>query len=298
MKKLKIYSLLLMLIIIFSCSNNSCSNNKNIYSPAPPPPVPVDSTSTEVEVKVKEPKKLRSSAKERGSKIDAVKSSDQDIYPSSSESNTSVIIATTKSENATNKKSESKRSLQKTKRNAVKNPTLTIDDVKIKAGKLVYNMPNEMMEKKTYTIKIRINRDTLDNSIISNLDNPDVSVIKTTKKMEVSIVDPSPISKKSFEIVKSNDDNQLVEDGEYTEWIYNITPLRHGKLNLNIVVSITMDGDKKQVVYFKTLFVKSNPKADFIDFISDNWQWMISTLILPIIIWWWNNRKKKRKYKK
>jgi|GEM_PF-5061914 len=298
MKKLKIYSLLLMLIIIFSCSNNSCSNNKNIYSPAPPPPVPVDSTSTEVEVKVKEPKKLRSSAKERGSKIDAVKSSDQDIYPSSSESNTSVIIATTKSENATNKKSESKRSLQKTKRNAVKNPTLTIDDVKIKAGKLVYNMPNEMMEKKTYTIKIRINRDTLDNSIISNLDNPDVSVIKTTKKMEVSIVDPSPISKKSFEIVKSNDDNQLVEDGEYTEWIYNITPLRHGKLNLNIVVSITMDGDKKQVVYFKTLFVKSNPKADFIDFISDNWQWMISTLILPLIIWWWNNRKKKRKYKK
>ena len=287
-----------MLIIIFSCSNNSCSNNKNIYSPAPPPPVPVDSTSTEVEVKVKEPKKLRSSAKERGSKIDAVKSSDQDIYPSSSESNTSVIIATTKSENATNKKSESKRSLQKTKRNAVKNPTLTIDDVKIKAGKLVYNMPNEMMEKKTYTIKIRINRDTLDNSIISNLDNPDVSVIKTTKKMEVSIVDPSPISKKSFEIVKSNDDNQLVEDGEYTEWIYNITPLRHGKLNLNIVVSITMDGDKKQVVYFKTLFVKSNPKADFIDFISDNWQWMISTLILPLIIWWWNNRKKKRKYKK
>ena len=124
-------------------------------------------------------------------------------------------------------------------------------DVEVKIGTLVYHVPDTMISKKTYIIKIRINRDTSDNKIVENIEPNAVRVpIKTTSKMEVNIVDPSPDNNKSFVIVKSNDDTQLVDNDEYTEWIYGVTPLKGGKLKLNIVVSIIRNGNKKQIVYF------------------------------------------------
>lgn len=171
-----------------------------------------------------------------------------------------------------------------------------VDNIEIKFGSLVYHIPDTMVKKKTYTIRLRINRDTTDKSILVVDDNEKMesTTIKTTSKMEVLIVDPSPPENKSFEIVKSNDDKQIVDDDSYTEWIYSVTPLRSGNLKLNIIISIVRDNNKKQIVYFKDIIVKSNPGADVIDFIKKYWQWMISTLIIPLVVWWWKNRKKKR----
>ncbi len=172
-----------------------------------------------------------------------------------------------------------------------------VDNIEIKFGTLVYYIPDTMIKKKTYTIRLRINRDTTDRSIfvVENVaEKIESTIIKTTSKMEILIVDPSPPENKSFEIVKSNDDKQIVDDDSYTEWIYNITPLRSGNLKLNIIISIVRDNNKKQVVYFKDIRVKSNPGADVIDFIKKYWQWMITTLIIPLVVWWWKNRKKKR----
>jgi len=160
-------------------------------------------------------------------------------------------------------------------------------------GSLVYHIPDTMIKKKTYTLRLRINRDTSDKSILL-IDNGSVStVIKTTSKMEIIIVDPSPPEDKSFEIIKSNDDKQIVDNDSYTEWIYNVTPLKSGNLKLNIIISIIKSGDKKQVVYFKDIRVRSNPSADFFDFIKKYWQWMMTTLVIPLVVWWWRSRKKK-----
>lgn len=177
------------------------------------------------------------------------------------------------------------------KRSIVKKDTIDVD---IKIGTLVYHVPDTMVSKKTYIIKVRINRDTSDNKIIENIDpNIKQSIIKTTPKMEVVIIDPSPDNNKSFIIVKSNDDAQLVDNDEYTEWVYGITPLKNGKLKLNIVVSIIRDGNKKQVVYSDNVYVKSNPTANIVTFIGENWKWIISTIIIPLVIWWWNRKRKK-----
>lgn len=182
------------------------------------------------------------------------------------------------------------------KKSIIKEDTI---DAKIKIGTLVYHIPDTMIAKKTYIIKVRINRDTLDTKIFETFDDKIIqSHIKTTSTMEVAIIDPSPDNDKSFNIVKSNDDDQLVDNDEYTEWVYGITPLKNGKLKLNIVVSIIKDGNKKQIVYFDDIFVKSNPKANISDFVKENWKWGMSTIIIPFIIWWWNNRKKKRRIRK
>lgn len=111
--------------------------------------------------------------------------------------------------------------------------------------------------------------------------------------MEVEIVDPTS---NSFLIVKNNSDVQLVDTTDYTEWVYNVTPNKSGRLKLNVIVSIIREKGKKQIVYFDNVYVKSNPVIVVETFWEKYWQWCFSTLIIPFGIWLWN-RKKKRKGK-
>jgi hypothetical protein len=168
-------------------------------------------------------------------------------------------------------------------------------DGSIIMGKLVYKIPDTMIVKKIYNIRIRIIRDTSNKIIYNDLNETKEYVIKTTRLMEVKIVDPSPESDKNFEIVKSNKDIQLVESSEHTEWVYDVTPLKSGNLKLNIVISIIDNGYNKEIVYFDTVYVKANPKRSIVDFIKENWQWLISTIIIPLIIWWYNKKNNKDK---
>jgi hypothetical protein len=174
------------------------------------------------------------------------------------------------------------------------NTKKTPKDSDVKIGNLVYHIPDTMIEKKTYMIRIRLNRDQTDKTLKNGIQEKTIeTTIKTTSRMEVEVIDPSPEDRKSFEIVKSNEDIQMVEDSGYTEWVYGVTPLKTGTLKLNIVVSIIKGEDKKQIVYFDDIYVKSNPKENVNEFVSKYWQWFMSTIIIPFVVWFYNKRKKK-----
>jgi hypothetical protein len=182
------------------------------------------------------------------------------------------------------------------KKNSIKENTLKepLKNSDVKMGNLIYHIPDTMIEKKTYMIRIRLNRSISDRDIKNGIQDKIVeTTIKTTSRMEVEVIDPSPEDRKSFEIVKSNEDIQMVEDSGYTEWIYGVTPLKTGTLKLNIVISIIKGEDKKQIVYFDDIYVKSNHKENTKEFVSKYWQWFMSTIIIPFVVWFYNKRKKK-----
>lgn len=164
----------------------------------------------------------------------------------------------------------------------------------IKTGNLVYDIPDTMIVGKLYIIRIRINRDTSDKTISEGLSTKSISTgIRTTYKMEVSVIDPSDDGDKYFNITKSNENTQLVEDSGYTEWVYGITPLKSGRRKINLVISIIKGDNKKQVVYLDEVWVKSNAVVAIKKGWNDNWKWWMTTIIIPLIIWLYNRRKKK-----
>jgi hypothetical protein len=110
--------------------------------------------------------------------------------------------------------------------------------------------------------------------------------------MEVVVIDPSQSESKNFNILKQNSDKQLVDDDDYTEWVYSVQPLKSGNLKLNIIVSIIKDDNLKQVVYFNTTYVKSNTGVVVKTFWEKNWQYLLSTIIIHFIIFIYKNRKK------
>jgi len=154
-------------------------------------------------------------------------------------------------------------------------------------GRLVYNIPDTMKLGRMETIVVRINRDVSDHSISRGVVGIDTT-IRVTQTMDVSLVDPSG---NSFNIKKNNDGVMLIEHGEYTEWVFDVTPLRSGKNKLNLVISIMINGNKKQQVYSDIIVVKTDTIIVIKTWWDKYWQWCFSTLLLPLFFWLRSKRK-------
>ena len=274
MNKIK-YILFFILIMISACSHNLSPKHKpvavNAVPPPPPPPPPSDKKS--------DPDPTIS---EKWSKAEAKSSPylddklyferDYPLHPS------------LKSKDATFPEKVVKL------KGKVGSAAISNSD-EVTPGRLLYKIPDTINIKKTYTIKIRIDRDTLDKRIYIGMPNGTVdTIIRTTRKMMVVIVDPL----KSFDIVRGTDSIQLIDDTN-TEWIYDITPIKSGKLKLYVSVAIIEDDARKDIVYTDTIYVKSSVVYTITDFFKLYWQWIISTIITsiitPIVIWMYKNRR-------
>jgi hypothetical protein len=166
-------------------------------------------------------------------------------------------------------------------------------------GQVIYKVPDTMQVMKNYDIIIRISRSNTNVEISQNLNGKVITKnIKTSHTMQVELVDPTG---ECFKVSEVNSQKQIV-DSSYTEWRFNVTPLKSGNNKLNLVVSIFKNDDVKQTVYSDEIYVQANAPAQIKSFWYENWKWSMEKIIIPILAWlfgrWWGKRseKKKRRY--
>ncbi len=105
----------------------------------------------------------------------------------------------------------------------------------------------------------------------------------------------------AFDIKSLSKDDQFVGMSEFTEWSYLVTPLLGGRQNLNLSVGvrIKLPGGGEETRYYpvldKTIRVRVNPVFSIGRFLSANWQWLASALVLPFLAWWWKQRSQRGK---
>jgi hypothetical protein len=158
-------------------------------------------------------------------------------------------------------------------------------------GRVVYKIPETMKIFSTYKVLLRIAKTKAVISIYDSLDGVvRTSEIPVTQTMEVRLTDPQ----KSFEILPDNNGVQMIENGDtYTEWSWNVKPIKVGNSNLKIVISIIRDGNKKDIVYEDSVMVEKDIPVQIQSFWDKYWQWCIGTLILPFFIFLYKKREKK-----
>lgn len=161
-------------------------------------------------------------------------------------------------------------------------------------GHVAYKIPNEMTVRSTYQVVVRISKSTV--NIYENLNGEvTTTTVPLTQTMEVKLIDSSPSDNKMFDIVENNKGVQLVEDNEaYTQWTWDITPLRAGTSKLKIVISIIKNRISKETVYEDEVVVKTDVTKTVPFFIATYWQWIMSSIIIPFVIWFFNKRRKKK----
>jgi hypothetical protein len=171
-------------------------------------------------------------------------------------------------------------------------PTTIVNEEEIRPGLLDYNIPSQMTITHAYTIAFAINRDSTDKSIIVPGDSH--VVISTTPIMQVELIDPLPEKEKAFDISIANTEKiQMVDMQGHTDWNYTVVPLKAGSHKLNVVVSIIRGDHKKQKVYSSAVIVETDIPIIVKSWLEKNWQWVITTLLLPFGIWLWKEKHAK-----
>lgn len=132
-------------------------------------------------------------------------------------------------------------------------------------GQILFNPPEEMTEHIKDRIEMRISQN-INEDLTEGLKGRGIPQIE---QVRVSTVMTAKLSGDDFKIKPLSDMEQPVLASGYTQWEWDVTPLKAGRkiLQLSVAASINVDtfGEKKKSlpVMEKEIYVKVNPKARF-----------------------------------
>jgi hypothetical protein len=202
-----------------------------------------------------------------------------------------------------------KKPIRKSGKKSVKKEEVVIQDPQYSEGLIAYKVPKDMIVGNSYLVKIRITKENNKTMLvvgdrkipIADDDNSVVSVesINVSPIMSANLI----VGKSSFRIDTLSTEYQNISKRGYTEWAWNIIPLKGGNnlLKLNVKIRVKEDGEsyyKDIVVFDKKIKVKSNIRFSIITWISEYWQWLLVTILIPLIKWLYDEWKKRKEENK
>jgi len=167
-------------------------------------------------------------------------------------------------------------------------------------GKILFNPPPEMKVKKTVRVEARISH-----NVAANLERgltgpgrPLTAGIKVAPFMKVSLHGDD------FHIEAYSDEEQpLVEtpDRPFAQWQWDVTPLSSGTLPLVLTAKAVIKIANNPDVYYdhpvleRKIRVRINPTYSISSFLQQYWQWLATTIVIPLGLWLYNQRRKRGK---
>jgi hypothetical protein len=165
-------------------------------------------------------------------------------------------------------------------------------------GQVAVNHPEQMKVSRADTVRVRISRDQaadLSKGLPSEGHATEHDAIAVSTSMKVQL-----FGEPYFDIKPLDDTEQLITNKGFTEWSFTVVPLRSGKLPLHvritaIVRAAGIEKTKDFPVKDEIIQVRVSPMAAVGSFVAKNWQWLWSTILVPIALWLWNRRRKNKK---
>jgi hypothetical protein len=163
-----------------------------------------------------------------------------------------------------------------------------IDDElkKLSSGRILFNPPEKMKVGIEERVEVRLTKDITEN-LTEELKGPGAPQIEP---IEVGTFMMVKLTGDSFDINALSSEEQVVKPVGFTEWSWDVTPLKSGtqELHLTVTVRILIPGQDEQkidwLVMDKQISVEVNPPHTFKRFIESNWQWIVGTIISAIAI--------------
>jgi len=165
-------------------------------------------------------------------------------------------------------------------------------------GDITYVMNDTMIIGKINIVNMTISHKIKISDVISDVKtftptNTKTKKIRIAPTMRARLIDPTGYN---FIITPITNEEQFIEDSDYTIWEWDIKQKKKGNHEIRLSVDIIINNNSKSIkVFDDMIYVYSDDTIieKIIIFILDNWKWLITTLIIPIFIFFY--RKKIRK---
>jgi hypothetical protein len=163
-------------------------------------------------------------------------------------------------------------------------------------GAAVFNPKTQMTQGREETVTLRIAQHPRDPFLHAPMAGGPATLAWS---QDVSLVMRAELKGNGFEIEQVTPADQFLRNGHY-EWSWNVTPTKWGKRKLRLTTAILAPipglGEKASVanVTTRTVEVMVNPKHMVSGFFATYWQWLATTLLIPVAIWLWKKLSAKK----
>jgi len=108
---------------------------------------------------------------------------------------------------------------------------------------------------------------------------------------------------RAFEIIARTEEKKIIPPPpNFAKWRWDVTPLESGTHTLELYVTATICVESREKSYEHPVFerdivVEVSPGGKFKGFVANNWQFIITTVLIPVAGWYLSRRAKKKKVK-
>ena len=115
-----------------------------------------------------------------------------------------------------------------------------------KEGFVLHDIPTRMPVGLSTRVVVRLSDD--EEALLKRFEATDNTVIESVRIAETMVVELLPFNSGAFEIGTFNEKEQFLEDGEYTQWMFNVKPLLEGAQTLILKVAVLekIDGEERR----------------------------------------------------
>lgn len=157
-------------------------------------------------------------------------------------------------------------------------------------GNIAFNAPTEMNLKKTATIQLILSMQKSIEELKASLEaegEKQGAAIKVSRLMEARLTGAD------FQITTIGDEEQAVSFASPTEWKWDVKPKSEGPHKLHLTLSIVLDDKSRRVfrTFDKTIMVEVPPSQKVGDFVTNNWQWLWTVIVVPLAGWIWGRNR-------
>lgn len=166
-------------------------------------------------------------------------------------------------------------------------------------GRVLFACPPTMRVHFSERVEVRISGNPKED-LAAGLQERGVAVEEAAKISPVMKVTLTPEESGVFDVKSLSEEEQLTSGGDFSQWVWSVTPLKSGTHNLYLTVNVVVDvpglGPQKRQIPVLTQAVRVRADAVYSAgrFWRSNWQWFTSTLLIPIGLWLWNKRNKSK----
>jgi hypothetical protein len=163
-------------------------------------------------------------------------------------------------------------------------------------GKIAHDIERNMDIYKSYMTTVSISK-SKDNAVLYeglNASEFTEETINVSSQVKVFLIDPS--GGLNFKITPINNYEQFVNLTSNTIWKWNVMPIKKGNNLLILRATIKIfneeaDSYKDVNVFEKPITIKSSFAREAKVFIGNNWQYLLSTLVIPLGLWYFKRKK-------
>lgn len=178
--------------------------------------------------------------------------------------------------------------------------TIIANEVKkLHDSEIVFNPPREMQEQKPVKIEARISFRDIGPALTEGLQGPgtpETGKLKVSPIMRVTLTgDPTAF------YIQGSEAEQIVAGKQFAQWEWSVTPLKSGDQTLTLtaiaVVNIPGSGEKTadHKSFEKAITVHVDRWRASKEFLTNNWQWLWTVLLLPGIGLLWRMRRRRNR---